>query len=152
MKSAFKIGQREFTALLFVVTTLLALLLGTTPENAQEVLTQVIGPLAGIGLVLKVTLDTITKRVDDGTLRPGQFLDLLKQREFVYAVILLGAGVFSMLGIEVTDESKQQYVEIATNFITLVIGPMLLKSWQERPSKSQDPKPPVPELPAASGE
>lgn len=142
----FRIGQREVTTTIFVIATLLALVLGQTPEN---VLTELIAPLIPITATFKVTLDGINARVSDGSLTPGSFTKLLKNREFIYGVLFLGVGILPIIGINVDEAQKQQYVEIGVNFVSLVLGPVLLSNLSGRGSGKRlitQPGDPAPQL------
>ena len=135
---SFKIGQRETTAFIFVIVTLVALLAGKTPEN---VYLDLVGPLIAIAATFLATIRAINARVSDGTLTPGSFTELVKNREFISGLILLGLSVLPMVGITVSEAQKEQYLEIGVNFITVVLGPILMISFGARGSTKPSVEP-----------
>lgn len=100
-----QVGQRfTFAYALPVLFILIAILIGTTPENAEAVVMEMIAPLAifvtGIGGFAR----TINKRVASGDLVPGDLAAILQRREFWVFVAMGGAWLFQRLGLGVIPD------------------------------------------------
>ncbi|APU89114.1 hypothetical protein Rctr85_096 [Virus Rctr85] len=132
----FKIGQRQVTAIIFVVLAVGASLIGGTPESLLELITQLIVPIGTIGAIFFHLLKAIQKRVNDPAdpFTPGSLLKLFGSAEFVTALVFSALGLAPMVGIEIGDAQRDFIVTIVLNLVGLFVGVPVVQSFAARAS------------------
>lgn len=131
-------GQRESTALITLSVVIFSFLTGETPETAEELLTGAVAPLAIMLVTLAQYIQIIQSRVEAGEIQPGNLVEILFKRETFYAVSVLIAGGISVAGkqvlqVDIDSETHQLLIDAVWN-VGMVIGTLLLRSLNERPS------------------
>lgn len=144
----FNVGQRQVTALVFVLLTIGAAILGQAPESLLDLITSLVAPLATVGGVFYYLVQTIQARVNnpDDPFTPGDLLGLFKSAEFVTALVIAVLGLLPMIGIDVGDAQKDAVINLVLAIISFVVGVPLVKSYRDRASTH----PSLPSIPRMS--
>jgi uncharacterized membrane protein YqaE (UPF0057 family) len=139
----FNIGQRQVTALVFVLVTLGAAILGKTPDSFLELITGLIAPLTAVGAVFIYLVQTIQARVNnpDDPFEPGDLLQLFKSAEFVTALVVAVLGLLPMIGVQIGDGQKDAIINLVLAVMSLLVGVPLMKSYRDRASTQFAPEP-----------
>lgn len=132
----FNIGQRQVTALVFVLVTLGAAILGKTPDSFLELIVGLIAPLTAVGAVFVYLVQTIQARVNDpdDPFEPGDLKELFKSAEFVTAFVVAVISLLPMVGIELGDPTKDAIVNLVLAVMSLIVGVPLVRSYKFRAS------------------
>ena len=130
-------GQRELVAIIATLIMLAFALAGETPDtsDATELATNVVGPLLLLGGTLWNTFRAINSRVQNGTLEPGNLLDLSRLPEFWTSIIaaVIGSAHLFLDGRELMSAADQAMLAN----ILLGLAGVLTRSWSDRPSGEQ---------------
>lgn len=131
-----RIGQREVSALVFLVVMVFAVITGNTPENTLDLIGQIVIPLAAAAASFKFLADAINQRVLQGLLTPGSFSELLRMRETWIAVITLIVSAVTAAGwVTLSATQSAELVNSATSIVVVILS-LLQRELVERPSRT----------------
>ena len=132
------LGQRGGTAIVTLILFVIAVAMGQDPGTlpigpdgnilSPEFLGDLLAPLGAVFVAFHGVFKVINRRIDERNLDAGDFLALLKMKEFWVYVVTVIVGLLQVAGIRVLHEEQQM---VLANAAAIVFA-MLLRSWGDR--------------------